>query len=132
MFAGFTLPLSALTLAFPLAIIMIGLIGLSMGMIFSVLTAKYRDIGNLVGLFIRLLMFVTPVIYPLASIPEKFKWIVTLNPLTSLFELFRLSLLGEGSVSVFHFAYTIAFMIIIFPVALIWFNRNGNKLMDVI
>ncbi len=131
-FLGFKVPFSALTPAFLLSIFTIGIISLSMGMIFSVLTAKYRDIGNLVSLFIRLLMYVTPVIYPLASVPKQLSWIVIINPLTPLFELFRLSLLGEGTVSAFHLAYSVSFMIVIFPLSLLLFNRNGNKLIDVI
>ena len=54
------------------------------------------------------------------------------DPLTHIFELFRLSLLGEGSVSFFHLAYSIGFMIVIFPIALLLFNKSGNKLIDVI
>jgi lipopolysaccharide transport system permease protein len=131
-YLDFKLAAPALIPAFLISVIMVGIISLSMGMIFSVLTAKYRDIGNLVTLFIRLLMYVTPVIYPLASVPKQFSWIVLLNPLTPLFELFRLSLLGEGTVSLPHLAYSFVFMIVILPVSLLLFNRNGNKLIDVI
>jgi lipopolysaccharide transport system permease protein len=131
-FKGFHLKLTPGILLFPVAIIGVGLISLSCGLVFSILTAKYRDLSNTVNLITRLLMFVTPVIYPLASVPGSLHWIVILNPLTSLFELFRLSLLGEGTVSIFHLSYSILFILLMFPTALWIFNKNGSKLIDVI
>jgi len=131
-FKDYRIHFSIALLGIPLAIIGVGVISLSLGLIFSILTAKYRDLSNMVNLITRLLMFVTPVIYPLASVPADLHWIVVLNPLTSLFELFRLSLLGEGTVSLPYLIYSIVFMILIFPAALWIFNKNGTKLIDVI
>ena len=119
-------------LALPLTIICVALIGLGMGLIFSVITAKYRDISNLVGLGVRLLMFVTPVIYPLSSIPGKWRLFVVINPLTSLFEIFRLSILGEGVVDGGMVFYSVAFTIIICIGGLMIFNKLGDKLIDVV
>jgi lipopolysaccharide transport system permease protein len=131
-FKDFKINFTVATFAFLVAIIGTGIISLSLGLIFSVLTAKYRDLNNMVSLITRLLMFLTPVIYPLASVPAKLHWVVVLNPLTSFFELFRLSLLGKGTVSLPYLTYSIVFMILIFPTALWMFNKNGNKLIDVI
>ncbi|MEO7961263.1 MAG: ABC transporter permease [Ginsengibacter sp.] len=131
-FRGIHIPFHLVMLAFPIAILCTGIISLSLGLIVSVLTAKYRDIGNLVTLIIRMLMFVTPVIYPLASIPSGVRWIVLLNPLTSIFELFRYSLFGEGSIEALPLIYSLAFTIIVLPLSLMFFNKNGNKLIDVV
>ncbi len=119
-------------LALPLAIICIGLIGLGMGLIFSVLTAKYRDISNLVSLGVRLLMFVTPVIYPLTSISQKWRFLVEINPLTSFFEIFRLGLLGEGSINGPMLLYGVFFTLLISFGGLMIFNKQGDKLIDVV
>ena len=119
-------------LALPLAIICIGLIGLGMGLLFSVLTAKYRDISNMVSLGVRLLMFVTPVIYPLISIPQKWRFLVEINPLTSFFEICRMGLLGEGTVNLAMLLYSIFFTIIILFGGLMIFNKQGDKLIDVV
>jgi len=132
LFRGFAVSYNWWLLAFPFSIIFIGIIGLGLGLLFSVLTAKYRDIGNLVGVAIRLLMFVTPVIYPLATVPERVRWIVQINPLTPLFELFRLSLLGEGIVSVSQLLYSVLFMVVVFFGAILVFNKQGDKLIDVV
>lgn len=102
-----------------------------MGLIFSVLTAKYRDMINFASLIVRLLMFLTPVIYPLASVSNELRWVVLLNPLTPLFELFNQHF-GEGIFAVSQFIYSLVFMFAILPAALLLFNTQGDKLIDVI
>ncbi|CAN5378030.1 ABC transporter permease [soil metagenome] len=131
-FKDVRIPLTSALLYCPLAVFCVGLISLSLGLIVSVLTAKYRDIGNVITLGIRMMMFVTPVIYPLATIPESVRWIVMLNPLTSLFEMFRYGLFGEGTVTLLPVLYSVVFTIFIFPIAIMFFNKNGNKLIDVV
>lgn len=125
-------PLSYWTFAFPIAIFGTAIIAFSLGLIFSVITAKYRDIVNLVNLGIRLLMFVTPVIYSLSTIDQEVLWIVKLNPLTPLFELFKLSLLGEGMFYSHQFAYSFTLITIVTILAVIVFNKQGDKLIDVV
>ncbi|MCJ8165329.1 ABC transporter permease [Pontibacter sp. E15-1] len=132
LFKDLQLSFSAWVFAVPLAVLMLGCMGLGLGLLFSVLTAKYRDISNLVSLGIRLMMFVTPVIFPLSTVPEGVQWIVKINPLSPLFELFRLSLLGEGYVSHWHLLYSFVFMVVVLSGSLLLFNKQGTKLMDVV
>ncbi len=131
-FKGFNVTFNYYLLALPVVIFVIGMISLSMGLIFSVITAKYRDLGNFVDIFIRILMFITPIIYPLSAVRENIRWVVQINPLTPLFELFRLGLLGEGIVSPSLLIYSVAFMIISLLTAILLFNKQGSKLIDVI
>jgi len=105
---------------------------LALGLLFSVLTGKYRDIKFVVGLGLRLLMFLTPVIYPVQYVAEKWRWVVQLNPLTPLFELFRRTLLGEGLVSSGQLLYSGGFTLALFVVALLTFNKQVSKLIDVV
>ena len=132
LFTEFSMKASAYMLAIPVAILFTGLISFSMGLIFSVLTAKYRDISNFVFVGIRLMMFVTPVIYPLSTVPENLRWIVSLNPLTALFELFRLGLFGMGTVTFAQLIYSILFAILSLLASLYLFNKQGSKLIDVV
>ncbi|GAB2531217.1 ABC transporter permease [Rufibacter soli] len=129
---GFDFRLSWNLVWLPVAIALIGLFGLGLGLLFSVLTAKYRDINNLVALGVRLLMFVTPVIYPVETIPENLRWIVQLNPLTSLFELFRFSLLGQGVVTPLQLGYSLTLTVLLLLGALLFFNKQGDRLIDVV
>lgn len=132
LFQDLTLPIGIGMLWFPVAVITTAVLALGMGLFFSVLTAKYRDMGYLTGLGIRLFMYVTPVIYPLATVPEKVRWLVQLNPLSPLFEMFRLSLLGEGTVSPVHVLYSVVFTAVLFSASLLLFNKQGDKLIDVV
>jgi lipopolysaccharide transport system permease protein len=114
------------------AIIVTSGIGFGGGLIFSVLTAKYRDLLPLMQLIIRLLMFVCPVFYSLAIVPKKLKWLVNINPLSAPFELFRFAFLGKGNINAFQFFYSAGFMVIIVCFGIVLFNKMSDRLMDVI
>ena len=131
-FKGFNVTFNWYLAALPLVIAGVGMISMSLGLIFSIITAKYRDLSNFLDIFIRILIFVTPVIYPLSTVKESIRWIVQLNPLTSLFELFRLALLGEGTVTAGQLLYSLAFIIVATLCAILIFNKQSSKLIDVI
>jgi lipopolysaccharide transport system permease protein len=131
-FGGFKIHLGWHLLAVPFVVLIVGLLSLSIGLFFSIVTAKYRDLSNFVDIFLRVLMFVTPVIYPLSTVKESIRWIVQLNPLAPLFELFRLGMLGEGTVSLFQIAYSVVFMCCSLTFTVLLFNKQGGKLIDVI
>jgi lipopolysaccharide transport system permease protein len=116
----------------PLIVLVIGLIALGVGLFFSVLTVKYRDLANVVHLGIRLMMFATPVIYPLALLPDSVKWIANLNPLTPLFEAFRFALFGEGTFTLTQLVYSSLFAAVLLITSLYLFDRQSEKLMDVV
>jgi len=132
LFKGFNITFNIYLIAFPFVIFIVGMISLSMGLIFSIVTAKYRDLSNFVDIFLRVLLFITPVIYPISAVKENIRWVVQLNPLTPLFELFRLGLLGEGTVSTSQLLYSIIFTVVSLITAVILFNKQGNRLIDVI
>lgn len=76
---------------------MIAFHAMSWGLIISALTTKYRDLTQLVTFGIQLFMYLTPVIYPLSAAPEKYRMFISLNPLTPIFEAFKYSCMGSGS-----------------------------------
>jgi lipopolysaccharide transport system permease protein len=115
-----------------LAIVLVSIQSIALGLLFSVLTGKYRDIRFFVGLGTRLLLFLTPVIYPLQHVGPEWRWLMELNPLTSLFELFRWALLGQGIVTVGQILYSLVFTLGLFVVSVMTFNKQGDKLMDVV
>ena len=131
-FKDFHGPLSFQFLLIPLAVLLTGMISFTLGLFFSVLTAKYRDISNLVYVGIRLLMFVTPVIYPLSAVQENLRWVVNINPLTPVFELFRKGLYGQGTVEPLQLLYCILFAVVTLFGSLYLFTRQGSKLIDVV
>ena len=119
-------------LLFPLLIVLMGIMGLGFGMLVSAWTTKYRDLQFLVQFGIQLLMYATPVIYPISAIPAKYHWIIMANPMTSIIETFRYSFLGAGTFSFHGLLYSTAFTIVIFLLGLIIFNRTEKNFMDIV
>ena len=93
---------------------LVTLLALGFGMLLAGLTVKYRDFRYALPFLIQLWMFDTPVIYPASLVPEKWRWVLALNPLTGIIEGFRCSLFARpfdwGSL-VFSTGFT-AFMLI--------------------
>jgi lipopolysaccharide transport system permease protein len=83
-------------------------------------------------LLVRLLMFLCPIFYSLARVPQKYKTLVLLNPLASQFELFRAAFIGKGEISVAYIGYSVAMMLLLVSGGVLLFNKTGDKLIDVI
>lgn len=116
----------------PYLILLMAGLGLGSGIIVSSLTTKYRDLTFLVSFGVQLLMYATPVIYPLSALPEKYKWIVLMNPMTSIVDTFRFAFLGAGSFNPGNLLYTTVFVIIILTLGIIVFNRVEKTFMDTV
>ena len=97
-FNGFPIHVSFNWLLLPVIILMMAGIGFGLGIIISSLTTKYRDFAVLLGFAVQLMMYATPIIYPLSFLSDsEYKWIIEINPLTPLVEAFRYSLFGRGT-----------------------------------
>ena len=119
-------------LLFPILVLMMGIMGLGLGMLVSAMTTKYRDLQFLVAFGVQLLMYATPVIHPISSIPDKYQWIIMANPMTSVIETFRFSFLGAGNLNWYGLAYSLVFTIAIFVLGLLVFNRTEKNFMDTV
>lgn len=124
-------PNSAILLLPILLILMAGL-GLGAGILISSLTTRYRDLQYLVGFGVQLLMYATPVIYPLSAIPERYQFWMSLNPMAPLIEAFRYAFLGAGSVSPGSLLYSAGFTAAILFLGLLIFNRVEKTFMDTV
>jgi lipopolysaccharide transport system permease protein len=114
----------------PLLIILMAAIALGSGMIISSLTTKYRDLVFLMTFAVQLLMYATPVIYPLSSIPEKYKVFFLLNPLTSIVETFRYAFLGVGTFNWIYLGYSLLFAVTVMVFGTMIFNKVEKSFMD--
>ena len=108
------------------------MLGLGFGIIISSLTTKYRDLTFLVSFGVQLLMYATPVIYPLSSLPEKYRWIVLANPMTGIVDTFRYAFLGAGTFNPGNLIYTTVFAIVILSAGMLIFNRVEKTFMDTV
>ena len=81
----------------PLLVLHTALLGTAIGLIISSITTKYRDLNVLVSFGVSLLMYITPVVYPISKVPENFRWLMLLNPVAPIVESYRYAFLGSGT-----------------------------------
>lgn len=120
-------------LMLPVLVAMLAGLALGFGVLFSSLTTKYRDLQLLLGYFVSLWMYATPVIYPLSTIHNNtLRFIMSLNPLTGIVEAFKYGFLGEGVFSWGLLGYSFAFMVVLLAIGVVLFNRVQRTFMDTV
>lgn len=116
----------------PLLLAIMAALGLGIGIIISSFTIKYRDLNFLIAFAVQLLMYATPVIYPVSSVPAQFKAFIYLNPLTAVVESFRYAFLGAGTIHMSDLLYSAVFSLLILFVGVALFNRVERTFMDTV
>jgi lipopolysaccharide transport system permease protein len=108
------------------------LLGLGVGIIISSLTTRYRDLTFLVGFATQLWMYATPIVYPLSQIPERWRPLFLLNPMTAPAETFRAVVLGAGTVTAELWLTSVAITVFTVLIGLVLFSRAEKTSMDTI
>jgi len=119
-------------LLLPLIIFQMAVLGLGLGILISSLTTKYKDLTFVMSFFVQLWMYATPIVYPLSIVPEKYRLLVILNPMTSIVETFRGAFLGASSIELNDIFISVSFTLLIFFLGLLMFNRVEKSFMDTI
>jgi lipopolysaccharide transport system permease protein len=119
-------------LLFPIFIILLALFGLAMGMIVSAMTTKYRDLAFLVTFGVQLFMYATPVIYSLNQAPEKYRRIISMNPLSPIIEGLRLALLGKGEFNWNSFGIAAGIIVLLTIIGILIFNKTEKDFIDTV
>jgi lipopolysaccharide transport system permease protein len=83
-------------LMLPILTLLTALLALGVGLWMSALNVKYRDVRYALPFLVQLWMFATPIIYPSSMVPERWRWVLQLNPLTGIIEGFRDALFGRA------------------------------------
>ncbi len=123
---------SFMILLFPFIVIWLGLLATGIGMIISSITTKYRDIALTIDFLVQLVMYATPVVYPLSEVPESLTWLFYANPVSAPIELFRVCFFGVGSVPLNMALLSIGITVLCLFFGLVLFNRNEKSFVDVI
>ncbi|HET6244700.1 MAG TPA: ABC transporter permease [Bacteroidia bacterium] len=129
---GHAINIGISVLFFPLLIVIMAGLGLGLGIIISSMTTKYRDLQHLIGFGVQLMMYASPIVYPLSSVPDNYKWILLLNPMTSIIEAFKFSFLGVGVFSVAGLIYSFLFMCIALIIGIVIFSKVEKSFMDTV
>lgn len=116
----------------PIFILMMSLFALGVGMIFSSLTTKYRDLSMLLTFGISLYMYATPVIYPTSMLPSKIQPYAKYNPLTGIFEGFKYAWMGVGEFNPIMLVYSTIIILILLAIGTVIFNKVEKGFMDTV
>lgn len=133
LFTGWPVAYGWQWLLIPLIVFIMAGMGLGLGIIISSLTTKYRDLTVLVGFGVQLLMYATPVVYPLSFLKSKsIAAIVEWNPLSPVVEGFRYALFHRGSFQLASLSYSLLFMMAVLLLGVVYFNRVERTFMDTV
>ncbi|MFM1876142.1 MAG: hypothetical protein RL266_1879 [Bacteroidota bacterium] len=117
---------------FPVLVLMMSGLSLGFGIIVSALTTKYRDLKNFIGFGISLLMYLSPVIYPVSAVSANYGWFTKFNPIAPILEAFRLGFTGSGTVSLWDLGYSGTFIALVLVVGAMLFHRVERTFMDTV
>lgn len=131
-FQGSNIHLTWAMALLPFIILLMVLLSLGLGIIFSSLTTKYRDLRFLLAFGIQLLMFATPIVYPLSLASEKYRWLLIANPFTAIIETFRFAFTGRGTFNWMAIGYSTAVCVVILLAGIVIFNKIEKKFMDTV
>lgn len=115
----------------PALILLMAAHGLGAGIVVSSLTTKYRDFTFLIAFGVQLMMYATPIIYPMSEVPEKWRWLIQLNPLSAPIEAFRAIFLG-GPIPWSELGLSTALAAVLLVFGIVIFNRVEKTFMDTV
>ncbi|QXE92336.1 ABC transporter permease [Geomonas subterranea] len=116
----------------PVLVLQMAALGLGFGIIVSAMTTRYRDLSHLVGFGVQLWMFATPVVYPSSSVPAQWRWLLDLNPMAPVVELFRHAFLGGAPVPLAGWLQSLAATAAVLLVGVLLFSRVEKTFMDTV
>ena len=116
----------------PFLVLQTALLGTGMGLIISSITTKYRDLNVLVSFGVSLLMYITPVVYPISRVPENFRWLMLLNPVAPIVETYRCAFLGSGSFEWKFLLISLAVTLALLFWGVIVFNKVEKNFIDTV
>lgn len=116
----------------PLLLLIMAGLGLGTGIFISSLTTKYRDFQNLLAFVVQLLMYATPIVYPLSLLQGTLKKLSLLNPMTHIIEAFKYAYLGAGTMDLNGLIYSFCFMLVVVLVGVFTFSRVERNFMDTV
>lgn len=120
-------------LLLPGVLVHLGLLGLGCGIIISSLTTKYRDLAILVNFGVQLLMYITPIVYPISQLGDGLmKTLLWINPVTAPVEVFRYAILGQGTIAPVYLTVSWGVTLVIVALGIMIFNRVEKTFMDTV
>ena len=122
----------ATILLFPLVLIPLALLTLGLSWFLASLGVYLRDVAQLVGIATTALLFLSPIFYSISSVPERFRFVMRLNPLTPIIEAARALLFGRGGLGAAGMLYCCALSLAAAVLGFAWFQKTRKGFADVL
>ncbi len=119
-------------LLFPLLLLQCAFLGIGVGTLMSSFTTKYRDLNFVFGFITTAWMYATPVVYPLSVIPEKYRLLISINPMVGVIETARQILFGVSSLHVEYIIFGVIVNFILLLTGILVFNKIEKNFLDTI
>jgi len=132
MMVYYHISVSSTIVLLPLILLLQIIFTVAVALVTSAVTVFYRDIRFVVPLGVRVWMYLTPVIYPISMVPEKYRTLVMLNPMAGIIDGYRKIILMGQLPDFSSLAYTAAISLVLFLVSYAWFKRAEMVFADVI
>lgn len=132
MSAGSSFSLTPALIFLPLVIAYLITLSLGVSLWMSAMSAKYRDFAHLMAFLTQLWMYATPIVYPLSIVPDRWRWLMELNPMTVATEWFRLAFLGQGEISAQGIMISLAMTLILFVSGVMIFQKTARTFIDTV
>ena len=116
----------------PLLIIQMAALGLGTGLLISAMTTKYRDLQFVVSFGVQLWMYATPIVYPLSVAPPRWQWVLSLNPMAPVVEIFRHAFLGSGHINLNQLGISIGVTTVLLVTGILMFNKVEKNFVDTV
>lgn len=130
--AWYRIELSWGLLVWPLAVVVLVFLALGAGMFLAALNVNYRDVKYALPFAVQLLLFLTPIIYPSSMVPERWRWLLAINPLTGIIEACRASLLSTHAIDWTLFGVSVVVTLVVFVLGFVYFERTQRSFADII
>jgi lipopolysaccharide transport system permease protein len=119
-------------LVIPVLLLQTAAIALGVGLWMSALSAKYRDFSYASGFLTQIWFYATPVVYPLSEVPERWRWVSAINPMSSIVEAYRYAFLGSGTVSPLYLGISAVTTVILLITGIVIFGRTERTFIDTV
>lgn len=127
----YQVPLTPQLLFMPLVLVLLIVFAMGAGQFLAALNVNYRDVKHALPFLVQLWFVASPVIYPLSMVPERYQWLVSLNPLTGIIETSRALLAGRpvpwGALWI-----SCGVIVLVYILGLWYFRRTERRFADVI
>lgn len=119
-------------LLFPFFLILCILLGMALGFFLSAFNVKWRDLNQAIPFLISVGQYLTPVAYSMDSIPEKYRLLYSMNPVTGIVNAFKWTMIRGMEFDMLSFLISIAWIIVLIPIGIKLFRKTERNFIDIV